>query len=366
MRGKIGFSLFLVVSLVCMMPIVKGDYGIGVSNCDTKETVLLDSTFNITIARLFNTGDVPLNVTGEWIPKNAIYSNDDGQYTNSTAYVKIKEATIPARVQQYYIRFSLESNHKNGIARARIYVNDEPIGVEHETTRWGYQKFSEDFKKNTLQQGDRVQIYAKINNSTFQAIVKDFHIYATNIIVNIPSMILHPPEEKAKDFWITGTSSGETGICSGKIQFVIQPIEQINGSTSTLIPAGIATITLNVIEPLDGLSNGAPVDGTGGYTFTNDLAMYGGISFVIISVGLLLYFKRSSILQGRKKISTPRLRSRPPKVSPTRITPTESVESTVGENCPACGMVHQPLSPGQVITCKGCGMKIRKSGQQTF
>jgi len=118
------------------------------------------------------------------------HSNDNMKETDSTVYIKLKEIIVnPLRLKArgvFRIKFDLRHTAAAGttgyVAYGRIYKNGEPIGTEQSNNLTGeaaWQTKSEDLTL-TLEKGDLLQIYGKMNFADYKAQVENFRLYYTN------------------------------------------------------------------------------------------------------------------------------------------------------------------------------------------
>ena len=110
-----------------------------------------------------------------------ITSADTERNTASTDYVKLKSIQI-FRAGTLRIKFELKESYTVRTAYGRVYRNGNAVGAEQTTSgAAAYVLKSEDISGWSID--DTCELWAKINNSTDKAYVKEFRLYSTNPFV---------------------------------------------------------------------------------------------------------------------------------------------------------------------------------------
>lgn len=68
--GNLILPLFFLAVLCLFINNVEGKVGLGVSDFEANVSLKIGETEMVQVAKLWNTGDVVLNVTAKWMPKN--------------------------------------------------------------------------------------------------------------------------------------------------------------------------------------------------------------------------------------------------------------------------------------------------------
>ena len=101
-------------------------------------------------------------------------SNDAEKMTEELTYTKLKEILVENDLQKYRIKFNLR-NSGGFTCNGKIYLNGVAIGTQR-TESSGDTTYSEDFTI-PIKKGDLLQIYAKVNEASVDAYIKEFRIY---------------------------------------------------------------------------------------------------------------------------------------------------------------------------------------------
>lgn len=104
---------------------------------------------------------------------------DAEQTTQSTDYIQV--ISLPAGICQrdlsngFRVKFDLKVDDTSGMAYAQVYLNGDPIGVVATDATGSYQAFSQDFMGLSAQ-GNSLTIWAKVNDASRTAYVRNFQI----------------------------------------------------------------------------------------------------------------------------------------------------------------------------------------------
>jgi hypothetical protein len=99
---------------------------------------------------------------------------DTQRTENSLTYVKKKEILVKA-AGTYRVTHRMQRNGGSYNAYSRIYVNGVAVGTERATTSTSYVDYSEDI---TVNGGDLIQLYAKVDDAGIQSQVEWFRLGA--------------------------------------------------------------------------------------------------------------------------------------------------------------------------------------------
>jgi len=109
------------------------------------------------------------------------HSNDAEVTVTETVYTLKKEITIPKAVSKARIRFDIRTANGATYYFGKIYKNGSPIGTERTGNQTTYQTYSEDFSTLLAEGGDKIQLYAKRSNTSYNVYVQNFRIYYTYV-----------------------------------------------------------------------------------------------------------------------------------------------------------------------------------------
>lgn len=90
-----------------------------------------------------------------------VYSDDVENYTPSSSYIKIKDIIVYKNLKNVRVRWDFRNDYIGSPydAYTKLYVNDEAVGVEHNTDSTDnitvYDVITD------IEYGDAIQIYAK-------------------------------------------------------------------------------------------------------------------------------------------------------------------------------------------------------------
>ena len=154
--------------------------GTGAQQAMPGNTVITPPDNSITAAKLAANKAVYLSDPSSATPLQI--SSDSRKYTASTSYAKVKEIKIP-KGGTLRIAFTLEKN-QNADAYGVICRNGNIVGTQRTIgTSSNPIEFFEDISGWT--ENDLCQIYCRTTNSTFQASVFNFRIYASEYQITL-------------------------------------------------------------------------------------------------------------------------------------------------------------------------------------